>query len=817
MDWRKNMSNTFLSLLKKKMIVFDGSTGTMLQKYGMPTGVSPEAFCLEKPEIIQRIQKEYLDAGSDIILTPTFGANRIKLKNFGLENKTVEINTQLAKLTLESAKKQNKFVAGDIGPTGIFFQPFGETAIEEGLDIFREQIRALSEAGVDCIMIETQIDIQETRLALMAAKEVTDLPVIASMTFDESQKTLTGSDPLVCLNILQSLGADGIGVNCSTGPDKMLPVIQQLCSAARIPVLVKPNAGLPMIQDGETVFPMQPEEFATYAEPFWELGVSMLGGCCGTTPEHIRQAAHAVQKKKPSPKAVSNEAVVLSSPRKNCELNRVPKAPIRVIGERINPTGKAGLQEELKAGKMEILKVFAREQKEKGADILDVNVGMPGIVEKDVMVQAIQELAVISDLPLCIDSSKPDVLEAALRFYPGRALVNSLSGETEKLKHIIPIIKKYGAAYIVLPLHDQGIPETLEQRIAVLDTIYKACEAQQVSKQDSVVDGLVMTVSSNQDHAKVTLDTLAYVTNTLKCNTVLGLSNISFGLPGRSYINSTFLAMAASAGLSSVIANPSVEVLMQAKYASDVLTGRDKNSKAYIEQFQRQGGSSAPRSTPKQNLSPEAMIQDIIVQGDKELIEKPITALLDQNVPAIEIVQKHMIPAIQLVGDKFNRKEYFLPQLIASAETMEKGVKILTPLLDQAEKTSKGVGVIATVKGDIHDIGKKIVALLLRNNGYDIIDLGKSVDEATIVNKAIEHKADFIGLSALMTTTMTEMKKVIDLVQTRQLNVKVILGGAVVTQKYADEIKADGFAVDAGKSVVLLEQLFSSVGNTEDK
>ncbi len=811
------MSDAWQKLLAEKIVVFDGSTGTMLQKYGMPAGVSPEAFCLEKPEVIQRIQSEYLAAGSDIVLAPTFGANRIKLKNFGLERKTTEINQRLAELSLEVARKQKRLVAGDVGPTGIFYQPFGEILVEEGLDIFREQISALVKAGVDLIVIETQIDIQETRLALLAAKEVSDVPVITSMTFDESQRTLTGSDPLVCLNIVQSLGADGFGINCSAGPDKMLAVAKRVCAQAQIPVLVKPNAGLPVIQKGETVFPMSPAEFAGYAEPFWECGVAMLGGCCGTTPEHIAQTAHAVRGKNPQDRPTPLDAVILSSARSNIVLQRTPESPLRVIGERINPTGKAALQEELKAGKLELLKSFAREQKEKGADILDVNVGMPGINEKEVMLRAIRELAVISDLPLCIDSSNPEVIAAALRFYPGRVLVNSLSGEEEKLKHILPVLKKYGAAYILLPLDDTGIPETLEQRKAVLDKIYSACDKQGVPRKSSVVDGLVMTASSNQAQAKVTLDTLRYVSETLQCNTVLGLSNISFGLPGRDYVNSTFLAMAAGAGLSAVIANPAAELLMKVKAAADVLTGRDPNCRQYIEKFQNSGRTAQVTvAALKSELSPEECVRDAIVKGSKEEIEKQVRILLDQGRTALAIVQKTMIPAIQLVGEKFNHKEYFLPQLIASAETMEKGVRYLTPQLEKTKPTSKGIGVIATVKGDIHDIGKKIVGLLLRNNGYSVIDLGKSVDEETIVNQAVAHGATFIALSALMTTTMTEMKKVVDLVKERRLNMKVIVGGAVVTQKYADEIQADGFAADAGKSVELLKQLLPSVASEKD-
>ncbi|MCD4814582.1 homocysteine S-methyltransferase family protein [bacterium] len=801
------MTEPFKQMLDKKTLLFDGATGTLLQKYGMPVGVSPEAFCIEHPEIIQRVQRDYFQAGADVVLAPTFGANRIKLKNYGLETKVTEMNRRLAEISLQVAREEKKWVAGEMGPTGIFYQPFGETAFEEGLEIFGEQAKALGEAGVDFIAIMTMIDIQEARIALLAAKEMTDLPVVVFMTFDESQRTLTGSDPLTCLNVFQSLGAAGFGINCSTGPDKMLEIVKTIAPWATIPIFVKPNAGLPVIQKGETVFPMAADAFAAFAKPFLDAGVSGLGGCCGTTPEHIHLSAQALKGCKRDTTAKASLPLLISSARKSVRLDAGQAEPIRVIGERINPTGKLKLQETLKAGQMGLVKEFAREQKEQGADILDVNVGMPGIDEKAVMVQAVKELAVISDLPLCIDSSKPEVIAAALQIYPGRVLVNSLSGEAEKLAHLVPVLKKYGAAFITLPLDDAGIPETVTERKKVLKTIIAACEKAGIDCQAMVVDGLVMTVSSNPEHSRTTLETLAYVTRELKLNTVLGLSNISFGLPARGLVNSTFLAMAAGQGLSAVIANPAVELVMDVKHSAEVLTGRDLQSRRFIARFKDSAVSGPAASTKQPDQTPTERVQECIVKGDKDVVEPLLQTCLDQGTKAIEIVQKIMVPAIQLVGDKFNQREYFLPQLIGSAETMEKGVAYLTPYLKQEDHKKKGCGVIATVKGDVHDIGKKIVALLLRNNGYTVIDLGKSVDAETIVEKAIEHKADFIGLSALMTTTMTEMPKVVDLVRRRKLPFKVVLGGAVVTQKYADEIGADGYGADAGRSIKLMDAL----------
>ncbi len=793
----------------KKLILLDGSTGTMLQKMGMPSGGSPEGYCLEHPEIIRKIQAEYIESGSEVIYTPTFGANRIKLRDYGLEKQVADINQRLAELSLETAHSQGRWAAGNVGPTGIFYQPYGEAGLDQGLEIFSEQIRALDSAGVDLIVIETQIDIQEARIALMAAKQAASRPVIISMTFDESGKTLTGSDPLTCMNILQSLGADGFGFNCSAGPQQMLEMVKNINAYARIPILVKPNAGLPVVEKGKTLFSMGPEEFSGYGEAFREAGVSLLGGCCGTTPEHIRVLNQRLKHKTRIKRFRENNHLLLSSPRKTMVIACDPEKPIRVVGERINPTGKAELQDELKAGKLEILKTYAKEQKENGADILDVNVGMPGIREKDVMLKVVSELAVFSDLPLCIDSDQPEVIEAAARLYPGRILVNSISGEAKKLAKLLPVIRQYGAAFIILPLDEDGIAADWEGRQKVLERVLAACERHGIPRENAVVDGLVLAVSANPGGLNITLRTISYASRELGLNTILGLSNISFGLPGREFLNSAFLAMAASAGLSLVIANPMEPLLMKIKRSSEVLIGRDEGAREFINQCTSKGApeSRAKRHKIKAEVSLDREIYETILQGEKTQIRELVQAGLKKGLLAYDIVQKIMIPAIQIVGEKYDQREYFLPQLIASAETMEKGMQCLMPYLKQENQGAQDVGILATVKGDVHDIGKKIVGLLLRNNGYKIVDLGKSVDENTILIKAIENKAKFIALSALMTTTMLEMEKVVSLVRRRGLGIPVILGGAVVTQQYAEEIGADGYASDAVKCVELVKRL----------
>jgi 5-methyltetrahydrofolate--homocysteine methyltransferase len=583
-----------------------------------------------------------------------------------------------------------------------------------------------------------------------------------------------------------------------------LEIIREINAYAGIPLMAKPNAGLPIIENGHTVFPMDAAAFNAFTPAFREAGVSLLGGCCGTTPAHIQGMAERLHGLTPLAVPKQEGLLLLSSPRRTVVVSPTPQAPIRVIGERINPTGKAGLQAELKAGRLEMVKTLAAEQKNAGADILDVNMGMPGIDESQLMVQAVEELAVVSDLPLCIDSSHPEVIAAAVRFYPGRVLVNSLSGEAHKLESLLPIIKHYGPAFIVLPVDDAGVPESPDERLAVLKKILEACRVQGVSLRQAVVDGIVLTVSTQPENARSTLKTIHYVAGELGLNTVIGLSNVSFGLPGREHVNSAFLSMAAVEGLSMVIANPTAPQLMDAKRAADLLVGRDPAGRQFIEAWTARNQPGSNRPKPREAKSLEERIQEAVLSGEKDSIQGLLQAALDQGLPAFELVQKLMIPAIQTVGEKYDHREYFLPQLIAGAEAMERGVQFLAPRLSQENRTPKAVGVLATVKGDVHDIGKKIVSLILRNNGYHILDLGKSVDAEVIVEQARAAQADFIGLSALMTTTMSEMKSVIQMARKQGYAGKIILGGAVVTPAFAAEAGADGYAPDANKAVELL-------------
>jgi 5-methyltetrahydrofolate--homocysteine methyltransferase len=795
--------NDFLKLISSKIVILDGATGTELVKRGMPAGVCPELWCMENPAAIQDVQRSYINSGSDIIYAPTFGANRCKLEEFGLGHRVYEINKTLALLSKECAK--DSFVFGDLAPTGRFIEPFGELPFEEAVSVYKEQVSALIDGGVDGFVIETMMDIQEARAALIAVKESCDLPVMVTMTFEKDGRTLNGTDPVSALITLQFLGADAVGCNCSTGPADMLAVIREMNNVARVPLLAKPNAGMPKLKDGVTVFDMGAVEFASYADDFIKAGANILGGCCGTTPDHIFELAKNLKGKIGHGKREMGLSA-LSSARKSVFIGG--GRPLSVVGERINPTGKKALQGELREGKLSIVQEFALEQENHGAAILDVNMGLSGIDEKEMMLKSVKVLARMSSLPLCIDSTNPEVVEAALRIYPGRALVNSISGERDRIERMLPVAAKYGAMFILLPLDDRGIPETVDERKRIVNYVISESSKYGYTTEDIVVDGLVMTVSSDIKAPARTLDLIEWCSRERGVNTICGLSNVSFGLPAREWINSSFLAMAISRGLTMAIANPASQQLMNTLYSCDALAGRDKNLTSYVNRF---SGVTSESTSKAEELTPERAVFDAVLRGRDDLIEKTIQSALDAGISPQNIVDNSLIPAITLVGDKYDRKEYFLPQLIMSADTMRKGFAYLEPLLiREGEVETEGKIVIATVKGDIHDIGKNIVALMLRNYGFDVVDLGKDVPAEVILHKACEVKADIIALSALMTTTMTEMRTVIDLCRERKLQFKFMIGGAVVDQNYADEIGADGYSKDAMDAVKLAKALMNS-------
>lgn len=799
--------SAFKRYLSERVVILDGATGTELQKRGMPKGVCPEQWVAENPEVILEVQREYVKAGSGIIYACTFGANKIKLEEFGLSHRTYEINKRLAELSKEAAG-EGCLVAGDMSPTGKFMEPFGDMAFEECVEAYKEQIRGLLDGGVDLFVIETMMDIQEARGALLAVKEFCDLPVMVSMTFDEKKRTLTGTDPVTALITLQSMGADAVGCNCSTGPEDMLEVIALMKPYARVPLVAKPNAGLPKLVDGKTVFDMGAEEFGTYAGAFIEAGVNLIGGCCGTTPEYIRKLSESAKGRKPSPISCKPFSAVTSA--RSTVFFGFDNA-LTVIGERINPTGKKKLQEELRKGQTEEVRRFALEQVEKGALILDVNVGMPGIDEKEKMVEVVDLLSYAAKAPLCLDSSSPEVLEAALRIYPGRALINSISAEKVKLDRLLPIAAKYGAMFILLPLSDEGVPETAEERYELIQKVFSKAAEYGYEKNDMVVDGLVMTVSSNQSAALETLKVIEWCTRSFGCPTVVGLSNVSFGLPERGWVNAGFFAMAIDRGLTMAIANPSSETLMNIKMACDVLTLKDKNSLGYIAHFSKEEKENTPTgsSAKDESISTDQRVYEAVVKGNREGIIGFVEQALSEGVKPAELVDSYLIPAINHVGHLFDEKKYFLPQLIQSAESMKVAFERIEPLLrtGEGEEQESAIIVLATVKGDIHDIGKNIVGLMLKNYGFKVYDLGKDVGAELIVSKARELGAKIIGLSALMTTTMVEMRYVIELAKKEGIECKFMIGGAVVDEKYAQEIGADGYSSDAYEAVKLAQKL----------
>lgn len=809
----------FHALIKDDPIFLDGATGSNLQKKGMPAGICPEKWILEHRDIMIELQRQFVDAGSNIVYAPTFTANRIKLAEYGLADDIEKMNRDLVALSKE-AVGDRAYVAGDLTMTGEQLAPMGKLSFEELIEVYKEQIRYLVDAGVDLLVIETMMSLQETRAAVIAAKEVCDLAVMATFTFEADGRTLFGTDAVTAAVVLESLGVAAVGTNCSTGPDRMVETVRAMAQATSIPVIAKPNAGLPALDaDGNTIYDMDADTFGNGMRDLVMAGASIIGGCCGTTPDYIRAAKKAVEdmtllhRERPKLRYLTSERKTVAF-----GLND----PFLVVGERINPTGKKKLQAALKEGSMELVSSFAEEQEACGAAILDVNMGMSGIDENVMMQKAIETVSAATSLPLSLDSSHVEVLEAALRAYPGRALVNSVSGESEKLEKLLPIVKKYGAMFILLPLSDAGLPKDLTEKIEIIERIEKQAYALGFTKEDIVVDGLVATVGANKKAALETLETIRYCKEK-GLATICGLSNISFGLPERSFVNTAFLTMAIREGLTMAIANPSQELLMSCAFASDLLLNKKGADVRYIELMdavrakREETGETAPKETgirlnapvkEQEALSSRDRLYRDVLKGNREGITADTQKALDEGDAAKTLLDEVLLPAINEVGELFDKGKYFLPQLIASAEAMKTSIEYMEPLLLQANTDQEmPTVVIATVEGDIHDIGKNLVALMLKNYGFHVIDLGKDVPKETIIEEAKKHNAQVIALSALMTTTMQQMRHVIEYAKQEQVDAKIIVGGAVITQEYADEIGADGYSEDAAEAVKLTKRL----------
>lgn len=811
----------FRQFVEQGPIILDGATGTNLQEAGMPIGVCPEEWILENPEVMKKLQADYVEAGTQIVYAPTFTANRVKLAEYGLEDRLEEMNRNLVALSKE-AVGDRAYVAGDLTMTGQQLFPLGEMMFEELVDIYKEQASVLVDAGVDLFVVETMMSLQECRAAVIAIREVCNLPIMVTLTYNEDGRTLYGTTPEVATVVLQSLGADVIGINCSTGPEEMLEPVRKMAEYATIPILAKPNAGLPELENGRTVYKTTPEEFARVGKELVKAGAAILGGCCGTTPEHIRVLADAVRGMELH-QPLKEHRRVLTSERKLVEISL--DGNFMVIGERINPTGKKKLQAELKEGSLNLVRTMALEQEENGAMILDVNMGMNGIDEKQMMKDVIYEVTSTVDCPLCIDSSHVDIIEEALRIYPGRALINSISLEKEKFEKLLPIAARYGAMFILLPLSDEGLPKDSAEKHGIIRTILEEALRLGMQKEDIIVDGLVATIGANPDAALECFETFAYCKKELELPTVCGLSNISFGLPERTYVNTAFLTMAIANGLNLAIANPSQELLMNAAFASDMLLHKEGSDIRYIERMNflaekyagqervlvpvsKSGAKAAEGEQPKQGA--HSAVFEAVLKGNKGNILNEVKAMLADGAKPGDIINEHLIPAINEVGDLFDKQKYFLPQLIASANTMKLAIEHLEPMLagDDSGKEMSTI-VIATVEGDIHDIGKNLVALMLKNYGYRVLDLGKDVPAEQIVDTAMQENAKIIALSALMTTTMMRMQDVVELAKEKGCTSKVIVGGAAITPSFADEIGAAGYSKDAAECVKLVERLLN--------
>ncbi len=800
----------FREVLGRQILFFDGGMGTLLQERGLKAGEVPETWNIVHPECIRQIHKEYLMAGSNIISANTFGVNAFKCKNLPYTvDELVTAGIQLVQEAIQEVRsssnggeKQPMYAALDIGSIGKLLKPLGEISFDEAYKTFQEIIVAGDRAGADLILIETVSDSYEIKAAVLAAKENSNLPVVVTMIFDESGKLLTGGDVASVTAMREGLGVDAVGFNCGLGPEQMKNLLPQLTACCSLPVVINANAGLPMVVNGQTVFHVAPEEFAQSVKMLVEMGAGIVGGCCGTTPAHIQRVVELCKDMEIRPVTDKNLTVV-SSYNHAVYFTRKPL----IIGERINPTGKSKFKQALREHDMEYIYKEGLAQEEKGAQILDVNVGLPEIDEPRLMEEAVTGIQAIIDLPLQIDTSDTAAMERGLRYYNGKPMLNSVNGKKESMESVFPIAKKYGAVLVCLCLDESGIPETVEGRLRVAEKLVKTAAEYGIPKKNLVIDALVLTISTGQDNANVTLETMRRIRYEMGLHTVLGVSNISFGLPERSRINTTFFTMAMNNGLSAGIVNPSSEPMMSSYYSFNALIGEDEQCMAYIANASQT--ADKPSAAPAQKNS-ALTLEEAIIKGLSESAGEATVRLLEQNMDALAIINEKLIPALDVVGKGFEEKKMFLPQLLMSADAAKASFEAIKATLSKQGKNSESKGkiVIATVKGDIHDIGKNIVKTLLENYGFDMLDLGKDVDPELILKTVQENQVKLVGLSALMTTTVVNMEATIKLLREHHAGCKVMVGGAVLTQEYADMIGADFYSKDAMGSVRYANTLY---------
>ncbi|MGM9607514.1 MAG: homocysteine S-methyltransferase family protein [Oscillospiraceae bacterium] len=776
-----------------QIILLDGAMGTVLQQKGLPPGGQPELLNLTDPALLTSVYRDYIAAGSQVIYANTFGANALKLERTG--RSVEEIVTAAVSIAKEAAAGTDVRVALDVGPLGELLEPMGSLTFERAYELFREMAVAGEKAGADLAVLETVTDLYEAKAALLAVKENTRLPVFVTMSFDESGRTFTGCTVASMAHTLEGLGADAIGLNCSLGPDQLAPLLKELCTNTRLPVIAKPNAGLPDPVDGH--YGMGPEEFAAALLPCLDAGVTIFGGCCGTSPEYIRHLKAALDGKKPAPRQYTGGAFVCT-----------PVTPlrldgVRVIGERINPTGKKRFQQALLEGDLDYILDVAVQQEDAGADILDVNVGYPGVDEVSMLPRVVKKLQSAVSLPLQLDSSNPDALEAGLRVYNGKAAVNSVNGEPEVLERVLPIVKKYGASVVGLTLDKGGIPQTAQGRVDIARRILDAALALGIPKEDVWIDCLTLTVSAQQDQAAETLKAVRTVREELGLQTVLGVSNISFGLPNRALITQNFLIQAMGAGLTLPIINPNQKEMMDAVAAFRVLSGEDAQCRDYVARFTGESAAAAP-AAPGQELT----LDDAILRGLKADAGK-LAKLALETKDELALVERHLIPALDRVGEGYEQGKVFLPQLLSAAQAAQAVFEVIRVSLAAkgGAPVKKGKLIVATVQGDIHDIGKNIVKTVLENYGYEVLDLGRDVPPETVVRTVVEQNVRLVGLSALMTTTLPAMEETIRQLKGLPKAPVIFVGGAVVTPDYARHMGADHYARDARQSVEIARKV----------
>ena len=782
--------------IKNNIVYLDGGMGTLLQKSGLQPGELPERWNISHPEVIKEIHKSYYDSGSNIVNTNTFGANSLKFGTDELSEIIYHAVKNADEARKASSGNQEKFIALDVGPTGKLLKPLGDLDFEDAVKAFAEVISLGVKYGVDLITIETMNDSYETKAAVLAAKENSDLPIIVTNAYGENGRLMTGADPAVMAAMLEGMGVDAIGANCSLGPKQLMGVMDELLKYCSVPVAFKPNAGLPKSDGKVTYYDVDAEEFAQDIKLAVANGVRIVGGCCGTTPEYIKKVCELtrdirpkeIEKKTYSVCTSYNKAVFFG------------EKPI-LIGERINPTGKKRFKQALLENDIGYILQEAVNQQAKGVHVLDVNVGLPGIDEAQMLTNSVCELQCVTDLPLQIDSSDPVAMESALRRYNGKAMINSVNGKEENLNAIFPLVKKYGGFVVALTLDEKGIPSTVDGRMKIARKILLTAALYGINKKDIIFDPLAMTVSADKMSAVTTLETVKKITEQLGCNTSLGVSNVSFGLPSRDLVNAAFFTTAMENGLSAAIMNPYSERMMEAYYSFNVVKGLDDNCMDFINFASRQ----EVQPTAKQESS--LTLKEAIEKGLKEKASEITTAMLGNSAP-LDIVNAHVIPALDNVGKRFEEKKLFLPQLLMSAEAAKASFEVIKATMSaDGSSVKKGSIVIATVHGDIHDIGKNIVKLLLENYGYNVIDLGKNVPPETVLRAVTDNHAPLVGLSALMTTTVPAMEETVKLIKENAPWCKTVVGGAVLTQDYADKIGADKYAADAMETVRYAESV----------